>query len=289
MTAWEIKGREFGNCNCDYGCPCQFNALPTHGHCRGLAVFDIEAGFHGTTRLDGLRAAGIFRWPGPIHEGKGEGVHIIDKRATPEQREALLRILRGEDTEPGATVFQRLRLDLRQAARADHRRHRVRARHRGRTARAHIEGVLEMRGAPILNPVTGAEHRVRIVQPNGFEFAEAEIGRGWSKTARAGRLRTRRQLWAIRSYPSLPKRHGALKPMSGTAVERCSGATAWSSPPRALALTLLAWLFLFAGAGTGMDPVAMSGWLMPFQPPAQSSGNWTARLLARRILHVGRS
>ena len=82
MTPWEIKGREFGNCNCAYGCPCQFNALPTHGHCRGLAVFDIEQGFHGTTRLDGLRAAGIFRWPGPIHEGKGEGVHVVDQRAT---------------------------------------------------------------------------------------------------------------------------------------------------------------------------------------------------------------
>jgi hypothetical protein len=52
----------------------------------------------------------------------------------------------------------------------------------GRTARALIQGLLEMRGQPILNPVTGAEHRVRIVQPNGFEFAEAEIGRGWSKT-----------------------------------------------------------------------------------------------------------
>ena len=34
MIKWEIKAREFGNCNCDYGCPCQFNALPTHGHCR---------------------------------------------------------------------------------------------------------------------------------------------------------------------------------------------------------------------------------------------------------------
>ena len=106
MTAWEIKGREFGNCNCDYSCPCQFNALPTNGHCRGLAVYDIEAGFHGTTRLDGLRAAGIFRWPGPIHEGKGEGVHVIDQRATPAQREALSRILRGEDTDPFATVFR---------------------------------------------------------------------------------------------------------------------------------------------------------------------------------------
>ena len=66
MIQWEIRGREFGNCNCDYSCPCQFNALPTHGHCRGLGVYDIEQGFHGPTRLDGLRAAGIFRWPGPF-------------------------------------------------------------------------------------------------------------------------------------------------------------------------------------------------------------------------------
>ncbi len=182
MTPWEIKGREFGNCNCDYSCPCQFNALPTNGHCRGLAVYDIETGQHGSTRLDGLRGAGIFRWPGPIHEGKGECVHVLDARATPEQREALLRILRGEDTEPGATVFQvfastcetmhepivaeiDLELDI-----------------DGRMARAKIKDVLEMRGEPILNPVTGAAHRVRIVQPDGFEFAEAEIGRGWSKT-----------------------------------------------------------------------------------------------------------
>lgn len=43
--------------------------------------------------------------------------------------------------------------------------------------------MLETRGAPILNPVTGSEHRVRIEQPEGFEFAVAEIGRGWSKTA----------------------------------------------------------------------------------------------------------
>ncbi|MGB6949910.1 MAG: DUF1326 domain-containing protein [Methyloceanibacter sp.] len=182
MTKWEIKGSEFGNCNCDYSCPCQFNALPTHNHCRGLAIYDIEEGFHGTTRLDGLRAAGIFLWPGPIHEAKGEGLHIVDKRATPEQREALLRILRGDDTEPGATVFQifastcdtlhePIVADIQFEMDID-----------ARTARGYIDGVLDMRGEPILNPITGAEHRVRIEQPNGFEFAMAEIGRGWSKT-----------------------------------------------------------------------------------------------------------
>jgi hypothetical protein len=181
MTPWEIKGREFGNCNCAYGCPCQFNALPTHGHCHGFGVYEIEQGFHGTTRLDGLKAAAIFRWPGPIHEGKGECVQVLDRRATQEQRAALLRILKGEDTEPGATVFQvfastcdrvhdPIVADIEFELDVD-----------GRTAWVKIEGVIEAKGAPILNPVTGAEHRVRIAQPNGFEFAEAEIGRGWAK------------------------------------------------------------------------------------------------------------
>ena len=119
-------------------------------------------------------------WPGPIHEGNGEAIHVIDRCASPEQRAALIRILSGEDTDPGATVFQVF------ASTCDRVHEPIIAAIDfeldidGRTARAHIEGVLETRGAPILNPVTGATHQVRIVQPNGFEFAEAEIGRGWS-------------------------------------------------------------------------------------------------------------
>ena len=53
---WEIKATEFANCNCTYGCPCQFNALPTHGHCRYVAGYQIEQGHFGKVKLDGLRA-----------------------------------------------------------------------------------------------------------------------------------------------------------------------------------------------------------------------------------------
>jgi hypothetical protein len=69
---WVIHGREFANCNCSYGCPCQFNALPTYGNCSAVVGIQIDTGFHGDTKLDGLRMAGIFRYPGPIHEGNGE-------------------------------------------------------------------------------------------------------------------------------------------------------------------------------------------------------------------------
>ena len=77
-TKWTIKGREFVNCNCSYGCPCQFNGLPTHGHCQAVGGFEIEQGHHGSTKLDGLKFVGIFRWPGAIHEGKGEAAAVID-------------------------------------------------------------------------------------------------------------------------------------------------------------------------------------------------------------------
>lgn len=56
---WTIKGREFIHCNCAYGCPCQFNALPTEGHCRAIGIVDIDEGHHGDTRLDGLRCGMI--------------------------------------------------------------------------------------------------------------------------------------------------------------------------------------------------------------------------------------
>jgi hypothetical protein len=51
-----------------------------------------------------------------------------------------------------------------------------------------------------------------------------------------------------------------------------------------LALTLLAWLALLAGAGTGMDPFAMSGWLWPLGGPVAQIWNLVSRLLADRLL-----
>jgi len=42
-----------------------------------------------------------------------------------------------------------------------------------------------------------------------------------------------------------------------------------------VALTVLAWLALLAGAGTGMDPFAMSGWVMPVTQPAAPPSAWT--------------
>jgi hypothetical protein len=187
-TPWTIKGREFLHCNCDYGCPCQFNALPTHGHCQAVAVIEIHEGFHGKTRLDGLNIAGVFRWPGPIHLGKGHVQPIVDERATPEQRNALLRIMSGLDTEPGATIFQVFSATYEKVYDPIFTKIELAVDVDARTAKSRIPRIVEGRGEPIVNAVTGKTSRARINLPDGFEYTIAEVGRGWTTTSGAIQL-----------------------------------------------------------------------------------------------------
>ena len=147
-----------------------------------MVGIQIDQGHHGPTSLDGLKLAGIFKYPGAIHMGNGEAVPIVDQRANAAQRDALLRIMSGQDTKPGATMFavffsmlskvhDPVFADIDFTVDIDKRR-----------ARLNVPGLIEQRGEPIVNPVTGEEHRIRIEPVGGFEFKQAEIGRGWTKT-----------------------------------------------------------------------------------------------------------
>ena len=182
MTPWEIHAVLVANCNCAYGCPCQFDALPTYGTCEAADGFWIEKGFFGEVSLDGLSAGMLAKWPGPIHEGNGERLIIIDDRATAEQRNALEKIISGKDTEELATIFwvvnamtsirhETLYLPVTVEADMD-----------ARTGRVVVDGVFDLNVEPIMNPVTGAEHRARIEIPDGFEFTIAEMASGSLKT-----------------------------------------------------------------------------------------------------------
>jgi hypothetical protein len=177
-TPWFIKGKEFGNCNCSYGCPCQFNALPTQGFCEAAVGFQIDEGRFGEIRLDGLRTAAIYHWPGPVHLGGGAMQLIIDERANAAQRDALVRIMSGEDTDQGATMWWVFTAMCSLRHPPLYRPIQFEVDVDARRARLVVPGLVESHGEPIRNPVTGAEHRVRIDLPNGFEYEMAEIGSG---------------------------------------------------------------------------------------------------------------
>lgn len=181
MTEWFVKAREFSNCNCSYGCPCQFNALPTHGNCMASIGYQIDEGRFGDVKLDGLRAVATYKWPGAVHQGNGTMQLIIDERADAKQRDALLRVMSGKETKDMATVWwvyaamcptklEPLFKPIEFEVDVDARR-----------ARLVVPGVVETVGEPIRNPVTGAEHRARIDLPNGFEYRLGEVASGTTK------------------------------------------------------------------------------------------------------------
>lgn len=183
MTPWEIKARELANCNCSYGCPCQFNALPTYGFCEAVICMQIDVGFYGDVDISGVKFSCIVQWPGPVHEGHGKCQLVVDSSTSEAQRAAILRITSGEDTEAGKTIFNVFASTYDQVYEPIFAPIEFEVDIEARKGSANVVGLIEMRGEPILNPVTGAEHRVRIDIPDGFEYSIAEIGSCSSKTS----------------------------------------------------------------------------------------------------------
>lgn len=182
MTEWMLRGPEISTCNCDYGCPCQFNALPTHGDCRAAVGMHIEKGHHGRVKLDGLNWAATFAWPGPIHLGHGEAQPIVDERASPEQREAILKILSGQDTVPGATIFQVFATTIDKMHEPVFRRINIKTDMKSCDGEVHVPGMLDVATTAIRNPVTGEPHHAKVSLRAGFEYSEAEYASGTSKS-----------------------------------------------------------------------------------------------------------
>jgi hypothetical protein len=79
--------------------------LPTHGDCRAAVGYQIEEGNFGSVKLHGLRAVLMASFPGAIHQGNGTTQLIIDERANQSQRDALIKILSGQETDDMATFW----------------------------------------------------------------------------------------------------------------------------------------------------------------------------------------
>ena len=182
FTDWSMKGSEFMNCNCDYGCPCQFNARPTKGTCEAITGMVIEEGHFGDVRLDGLRWIGVWSWPNAIHEGNGTMQMIIDERADDEQRAALVEILHGRETEPGATMLQVFSTTMTKVHDPVFLPIEIDIDIDERTAKVRVPERVEATVEPIRNPVTGDPHRARINLPHGLEYTTAEIASATFKT-----------------------------------------------------------------------------------------------------------
>ncbi len=171
---WRLEGEWMKNCNCAFGCPCDFNARPTQGYCKGLLGMRITKGNFEDVSLDGLTFFVMVHFPGALHEGNGQAQPIIDEKATPPQREALFSILSGQNSAEG-TLFHICSLIISKMHDPIFAPVSFKFDQQARTARLSIPGVLETDVEPIKNPVTGAPHRIQVVMPEGFEHITGEI------------------------------------------------------------------------------------------------------------------
>ena len=180
---WTMQGLEFANCNCSWGCPCQFNGLPTDGHCRASCFVQIDKGHFDGVPLDGLRWGILAAWPGAIHLGNGKFQTIIDERANPKQRAAIETVSHGGETEPGSLIWQVFSTTITEFLPTLYKPIALTIDYAGRVADLKVPGVIEGQAGTIRNPVTGAPHPVRVTMPTGFEFTESEVVSGTSNAA----------------------------------------------------------------------------------------------------------
>lgn len=161
MAAWHLSGNVLIACNCDWGCPCNFNGRPSYGDCEGGWIWVIDTGQVNDVRLDGLGLALFADWPGAIHEGGGRAACYIDDRADAPQRTALTSVLRGELGGPWGIFAKTYALAGPDPAKFD-------VALENHASRATIAGVAELELQTIRNPVTQAEVHPEIILPEGI-------------------------------------------------------------------------------------------------------------------------
>jgi hypothetical protein len=168
--AMHVRGDVLIACNCDFGCPCNFNARPSRGFCQGGWVWVIEQGRVDDVDVSSLGVALFAKWPGAIHEGGGHATCYINDRATDAQRAALTRIVRGELGGPWGMFIKTYELAGPVAAPFD-----VRIAQHGSHAR--IGDVVTIEFEKIRNPVTQAEVHPEVVLPEGLVVKRGGMAR----------------------------------------------------------------------------------------------------------------
>ena len=173
IPRWELQVDYIETCNCAFACPCNFSGYPTDGFCEALVAYHIKKGRFGKTRLDGLAVIYAAAWPKAIHQGGGTLRLYISAGASPEQRDALVRIFSGRARGNGPfELFAGTMATFEEPVLAP-----IEMKVDGRRSEFRIPGHLVVALAPHTNPVSGEVQDIRVNMPKGFIFRSAQAAR----------------------------------------------------------------------------------------------------------------
>ena len=171
IPQWKLKGQVVVACNCDFGCPCNFNGRPTPGKCEVGWTWHVDQGSYGNVPLSGLNFSLQVNYPAAIHEGNGEGVIVIDEKANEQQRAAVRNLFSGQAGGP----WKILSTTISKTHRPEYVPFEVSF--GDFTATVAAGDMIDLKMEPVKNPVTGAEVHPRAVLPEGFIFKDAALGK----------------------------------------------------------------------------------------------------------------
>lgn len=173
IPKWHFKADYVEACNCDFGCPCNFNGFPTYGFCRALILYHIQSGSFGDVNLDNLDIITALSWPKAIHEGNGTAQLFITSKANQQQRDPIITIFSGQAKGDGPfALFAPTFKYLLEPQFVD-----ISSKIDGKKSTFSIPEIIDVEIESFVNPVTGDEQDTKIQLPKGFIWKLAEAAK----------------------------------------------------------------------------------------------------------------
>jgi hypothetical protein len=168
-----MKGSILGPCNCDWGCPCNFDVAPSYGNCDGVYVYWVAEGRFGGVSLDGLKYAMVGSSPGAVHEGNMTSVLVVDMAASGDQQAALEDLWKSGEAGLPFDIWNTVTGTWLETISAP-----IAIELAGINSRVAIDGgrLFELALSRVKNPVTGDDEELYLVKPTGFTSKETELG-----------------------------------------------------------------------------------------------------------------
>ena len=93
---YALEGTLIEACECNVLCPCWIGEDPDNGVCHAIVSYHLDAGRVNGLDVGGLTLVILAFIPGNVLAGNWDIVLLVDDRATPEQRDALVAAFSGQ-------------------------------------------------------------------------------------------------------------------------------------------------------------------------------------------------
>ena len=105
-AAYLLEGTLIEACSCNVLCPCWVGEDPDLGECFSFVAYHIDSGRVGGLDVSGHSMVMVTYIPGNVLAGNWEEVVLVDDRASPSQRDALVKVFTGQLGGPMADFAQ---------------------------------------------------------------------------------------------------------------------------------------------------------------------------------------